>query len=159
MKAVGNAASDSPGVIAWPPALYIGALLLGLLLHLLWPIHPLPPSPARVAGTALLVAGCTLGFWAERTMRHAGTNIRPDRPATALVTRGPFRFTRNPLYVSATALYLGVTLVVNALGPLIVLPFLLALLQWGVIRREEYYLEQKFGETYRTYRTRVRRWF
>jgi protein-S-isoprenylcysteine O-methyltransferase Ste14 len=158
MKAVGHAASDSPGVIAWPPAIYLGALLLGLLLHFLWPVNPLPPGLARVAGAILILAGCILGFWAERTMHRAGTNIRPDRPATALVTWGPFRFTRNPLYVSVTGVYLGLTLLVNALGPLLVLPFLLALLQWGVIHREECYLEGKFGETYRAYRARVRRW-
>jgi protein-S-isoprenylcysteine O-methyltransferase Ste14 len=159
MKAVGHTASDSPGVIAWPPVLYIGGLLLGLVVHFLWPIQPLGPWLARVGGVLLLVAGGAFGFWAERTMTHAGTSFRPDRPATTLVTWGPFRYTRNPLYVSATAIYLGVTLLVNALAPFLVLPFLLALLHWGVIRREEYYLEQKFGDTYRDYRLRVRRWF
>src|SRR5215471_7697107 len=109
MKAAGNAATDSPGVIAWPPALYIGALLLGLVLHFLWPVQLLAPLAARVVGTFLVFAGSVLGFWAERTMHRAGTNIRPDRPATTLVTVGPFSFTRNPLYVSCTVLYLGVS--------------------------------------------------
>jgi protein-S-isoprenylcysteine O-methyltransferase Ste14 len=145
-------------VIALPPMLFLGALAVGLLLHLFWPVHPFSAEPARVAGAILVIASCLVGFWAERSMHRAGTNIRPDRPVTALVTDGPYRFTRNPLYLCCTGIYLGLTLLVNALGPLLVLPFLLALLHWGVIRREEVYLEGKFGERYRAYRARVRRW-
>ena len=91
-------------------------------------------------------------------MKRAGTNIRPDQPTLALVFDGPFRFTRNPLYMALTGLYLGITLLVNALWPLLFLIPVLGVLRWGVVAREERYLEAKFGEPYRTYKARVRRW-
>jgi len=91
-------------------------------------------------------------------MRRAGTNVRPDQPATAIVVDGPFRFTRNPLYLGLTGLYAGVALLVDALWPLLLLVPLLVIVKWGVIHREERYLEAKFGETYRLYKARVRRW-
>ena len=92
-------------------------------------------------------------------MRRAGTNIRPDRPATVIVTDGPFRFSRNPLYLSLTLVYVGIASMMNALWPLLLLVPLLLIVQRGVVLREERYLEAKFGETYRSYKTRVRRWF
>ncbi len=91
-------------------------------------------------------------------MRRAGTNVRPDQPTLALVFDGPFRFTRNPLYLAATGLYLGIALLVDALWPLLLLVPVLAVLRWGVVAREERYLEAKFGEPYRAYKARVRRW-
>jgi protein-S-isoprenylcysteine O-methyltransferase Ste14 len=86
-------------------------------------------------------------------MRRAGTNIRPDQPTLALVTDGAFRFSRNPLYLAATGLYVGVALLVDALWPLVLLIPMLA-----VVAREERYLEAKFGDAYRAYKARVRRW-
>lgn len=91
-------------------------------------------------------------------MRRAGTNISPSRPATALVVGGPFRFSRNPLYVALTSLFLGLTLIFNtAWGLLLSIPVLIVM-HYGVILREERYLEAKFGESYRDYRASVRRW-
>jgi len=74
------------------------------------------------------------------------------------VVQGPYRFTRNPMYVGLAALYAGVTLLVNSLWPLLLLPVVLVVIRWRVIAREEAYLERKFGDVYRTYTTRVRRW-
>ena len=149
---------DSPGVVVLPPVLFGGALALGLVLHWMQPVRPLSPLPARLLGFLLLIASSALALSGERAMKRAGTNIRPDQPTTAIVSEGPFRFTRNPLYVSLTGLYLGITLVVNALWPLLLLIPTLVVLQWGVVAREERYLEAKFGESYRTYKSRVRRW-
>jgi len=151
--------SDAPNVIALPPLLYGGVLALGLILHMVAPIGRLPALPARLSGAVLLVASGTLAARAKGAMRRAGTNIRPDRPATAIVTEGPFRHSRNPLYVATTGLYAGIALLVNAVWPLLLLVPLLVIVQWGVVHREERYLERKFGDTYRAYRTRVRRWF
>jgi len=151
--------SDSPGVIAFPPLLFGGTLAIGLILHFLAPVRPFPAVPARIVGALLLVGSAALAKWGESTMRRAGTNVRPDQPATAIVVDGPFRFTRNPLYVATTGLYLGISLLVDAVWPLVLLVPLLVIVEWGVVRREERYLEAKFGEAYRSYRMRVRRWF
>jgi protein-S-isoprenylcysteine O-methyltransferase Ste14 len=151
--------SDSPGVIAFPPLLYGGTLVIGLIMHFLVPIGRLPAFPARLLGALLFVASGALAKWAKNTMRRAGTNIRPDQPATTIVVDGPFRFTRNPLYLATAGLYVGVALLIDSVWPLVLLIPLLIIVEWGVIRREEQYLEAKFGDTYRAYRARVRRWF
>ena len=104
----------------------------------------LPPLPARLLGAALLLASIALARRAEGTMKRAGTNVRPDKPSLHLVTDGPFRHSRNPLYLSTLGLYGGVTLLVDALWPVVLLIPLVAVLRWGVIAREERYLEHKW---------------
>ena len=149
---------DSSNVAVFPPALFGGTLVLGLILHWLRPVPLLPPVAARLLGVVLLVLSAWLARSAEAAMKRAGTNVRPDQPTLAIVMDGPFRFTRNPLYLATTGLYLSVALMVNALWPLVLLPPVLVVLHWGVIRREERYLEAKFGAPYLAYRARVRRW-
>jgi protein-S-isoprenylcysteine O-methyltransferase Ste14 len=150
--------SDAPGVLVFPPALFAGTLVLGLVLHWLRPVSLLPPLPARLAGLVVLVLSWWLVHSAEAAMKRAGTNVRPDQPSLAIVTDGPFRFSRNPMYLATTGLYLGITLLVNTPWPLILLSPMLLVLHGGVVRREERYLEAKFGEPYRAYKSRVRRW-
>ncbi|HET9041055.1 MAG TPA: PEMT/PEM2 methyltransferase family protein [Gemmatimonadales bacterium] len=149
---------DSPGVVVFPPVLFGATLVAGLILHWLRPVAVLPALVARLIGIMVLVASGLLVRSAEAAMRRAGTDPRPDHPSLAIVTEGPFRFTRNPMYVGTTGLYVAVSLLVNALWPLVLLLPMLAVLHWGVVRREERYLEGKFGEPYRLYRLRVRRW-
>lgn len=152
-------AHDVPGVVAPPPFLYAGTLLLGLGLDRLWPLSPLLPRvPALAAGAGLLLAAGGLAVSAFRTMARARTNVNPYAPTTAIVTTGPFRFSRNPIYLSLMLLYLGVTLLCNALWPWVLLVPLLTVMHWGVIAREERYLDGKFGGEYRQYQRRVRRW-
>ncbi len=91
-------------------------------------------------------------------MERAGTNVNPREPTTALVVSGPFRFSRNPLYVALTLMYAGLAVVANAFWVLVLLVPVLLVLHSGVVRREERYLEAKFGEAYRQYRARVRRY-
>ncbi len=150
--------TDTAGVIAFPPLLVMGALVLGLVWHWFVPRHPFPSLPSRIAGIVFLLAGGVLVAWGARTMRAAGTNIDPHQPALALVTSGPFRWSRNPLYLANLMIYVGTTLVVDALWPFVLLAPLIALLEWGVIRREERYLSRTFGAPYDEYRARVRRW-
>ena len=88
---------DIPGVIALPPLLYGGAFLIVLLLHWLWPLPLLTDPAIRWIGAALVVLGMAPVIWGSATMHKAGTNVPPNRPATAMVTGGPFRFSRNPL--------------------------------------------------------------
>jgi protein-S-isoprenylcysteine O-methyltransferase Ste14 len=150
---------DSPGVIILPPVLYGVALVLTLLLNWAWPLGIFPHNIAAIwSGIPLLLFSGGLALWGKHSMRQAGTNINPLQPATSLVTTGPFRFSRNPLYLSLTLLFAGLSLVVNTLWGFIALVPVLMVLHFGVILREERYLEAKFGESYRHYRSQVRRW-
>jgi protein-S-isoprenylcysteine O-methyltransferase Ste14 len=106
----------------------------------------------------LAVAAIAFALWGQRVMRAAGTNIRPDLPTTAIVSDGPFAFTRNPLYLTLLVLYAAIG-VAAASPPFLVglVPFFVVL-RFGVVAREERYLEAKFGDVYRGYKARVRRW-
>jgi protein-S-isoprenylcysteine O-methyltransferase Ste14 len=149
---------DHAEVVAPPPLIYAGALLIGLLLHRAFPIAILPRSIARPVGVILIVINLVIGFPAFFTMRRAHTALNPAHPTTAIVRTGPFRYTRNPIYLSFAILYTGIAMLVNTLWPMLFLPFVLVLVNRGVIAREEQYLEQKFGEEYTQYKTQVRRW-
>jgi len=146
-----------PDVIAPPPLLFAGPWLVGLLLHLVLPL-PRLPFAARLAGLALIAAGIGLGGWFILTMRRAGTPVDPYETPTALVTEGPFRYTRNPAYVALTLTYTGLALLIGVLWSLLLLPVVLVAVDRGVIKREEHYLEAHFGSAYQEYRRRVRRW-
>ncbi|MDE2149001.1 MAG: isoprenylcysteine carboxylmethyltransferase family protein [Gammaproteobacteria bacterium] len=155
--------SDKPGVAVFPPLFFAAALILALVLNWLWPL-PLAgrgalPALELALGLALVLAGAALLAWGRRTMLRAGTPIDPSQPTTAIITDGPFRHTRNPLYLSLILLFVGLSLIADtAWGPLLLLLAVLPVLHFGVIRREERYLERKFGDVYRAYRRRVRRY-
>ena len=150
--------TDAPNVIIFPPLLFVGAVISGTTLQFLWPIHPPAALPARIIGAGLALAGIALVVSAKKSLRRAGTHVRPDQPTTAIVSDGPYRFTRNPIYLGASTAYLGVTLLLNAFWPIPALMPFFVLLHWGVVRREEEYLEQKFNDAYLAYKNRVRRW-
>jgi protein-S-isoprenylcysteine O-methyltransferase Ste14 len=145
-------------VLVWPPVLYASAFVLGLVLDWLVPLRHLPALPARLIGAVCLIVGAGVAHSGEKVMHRAGTNVRPDLPATALVTEGPFSRTRNPLYLGLTLMYTGLALLIPVTWPLLLLVPVLLVMRWGVIAREERYLERKFGEPYRAYLGRVRRW-
>jgi protein-S-isoprenylcysteine O-methyltransferase Ste14 len=149
---------DNPGVIAPPPLIYAGALAIGLLANRLYPIAFVPRGLSRVLGWPLIVGGPAVGSLGLREMKRADTNVDPRDPTTAIVTGGPYRFTRNPLYLSMTLIYAGITALANALPAALLLPFVLHIMRRGVIEREERYLERKFGDEYLDYKARVRRW-
>lgn len=153
-----NNIRDNAGVIAPPPLIYLGPLGVGLLLSKLFPVEILPALASLILGGALIAAAVLIMALAIRLMRRAGTEVNPSKPSTALVVEGPFRFTRNPLYVSLTLLYAGISVLANAVWAMAMLPAVLVVIERGVIRREERYPERKFGEEYRRYKSRVRRW-
>jgi protein-S-isoprenylcysteine O-methyltransferase Ste14 len=136
---------DTARIIMFPPALVGGMMILGYLLHLFHPIAPLSPRVARGVAAVLLLLSVALAVAAQRVMRRAGTSVLPTRPTTALVTEGPYRWTRNPIYLAELGVYLAVASWVNGLAPLLLFPVLFLLLDWGVVRREEGYLSAKFG--------------
>ena len=145
--------ADRPGVIAPPPAVFVIAFLIGFSCR-----NFLPRLGSPVAGIALVVLGAAIWAWAFTQMFRARTNISPYKPSTAFVTGGPYGFSRNPIYVAMTLLYAGAALSFRIIPALLLLPMALLLVHFGVIRREERYLEAKFGDRYREYRSRVRRW-
>jgi protein-S-isoprenylcysteine O-methyltransferase Ste14 len=152
-------AADHAGVIARPPFLYLGVFLVALVARWFVPLPILSNTAAAVAlGLVLAVVAVAVARWGRRTMKAAGTNINPAQPAMTIVTSGPFRYSRNPLYLALTLLYVGLTLAVNTWWGLVCLVPLLITMHLGVVRREERYLERKFGDSYRTYRSRVRRY-
>jgi protein-S-isoprenylcysteine O-methyltransferase Ste14 len=111
-----------------------------------------------IGGGVLFVFGVVLMFWAMVTFVRARTAILPFRPASTIVTTGPFQFTRNPMYLGLTFSYLGLALVSAILWAIAVLPVVLLALHTLVIRREEAYLSTAFSDEYAAYRNRVRRW-
>jgi protein-S-isoprenylcysteine O-methyltransferase Ste14 len=116
------------------------------------------PLLARLVGWSLVGVGVLLAVSAVVLFRRAETTPNPTRPTTALVLHGPYRFTRNPMYVGLGLCYLGATLLVSSAWPLVLSPVLIVLVQRWVIAPEEAYLERRFGAEYRAYRARVRRW-
>ncbi len=149
---------DISGVIAPPPLIYAGALAVGLLLRILFPARFLPRWAAPIVGGALIGTAGIIVSTAFREMKQAHTPPNPRQPTRALVVEGPFRFTRNPIYLSLTLLYAGIAALANALWALLLLPIVLIVINRGVIDREEQYLERKFGEEYVRYKAQVPRW-
>jgi protein-S-isoprenylcysteine O-methyltransferase Ste14 len=150
--------SDVPNVLILPPLLYVLALAVGFLVQWLAPRAIVSSNAGYWIGGILLVSGVFLAIWGRRVMERAGTNVNPTLPSTALVATGPFLFSRNPLYVALTLIYVGLALLANALWVLVLIVPVLLILHYGVVRREERYLEARFADAYREYRSRVRRY-
>lgn len=147
------------GVIAPPPLLFAGALLAGVLADRAMGVRAFTPRVVgRPLGLAMAAAGLGLGIWAAVTMKRSGTAVVPHRPSTTVVRSGPFAWTRNPIYLGMTSAYIGLVLALGSLGGLLLTAPLLALVQRGVIEREEAYLQRLFGAAYRSYRNAVPRW-
>ena len=151
---------DNPGVIAPPPLLYAGALVTGLAVDfLLFRVQTGLPAAVRLGLAAVCcVAAIVLVYGALAGFRRAGTNPAPWRPSTAVVTSGIYAFTRNPMYLAMALFYVAVAVAADSVVTLLLLVPLLVVVHYGVIRREEHYLETKFGDDYRRYKKKVRRW-
>jgi protein-S-isoprenylcysteine O-methyltransferase Ste14 len=151
----GHEVPENAGGRASPPLIYAGALVGGLFMNALFPVAFLPL--ARVSGWPLIGGGLLLGIFGFRTLRGSSSNVDPYEPTTALVVEGPYRFTRNPLYVGMTLLKGGISARTNAFWAILLLPFVLIVMRRGVIEREERYLERLFGERCLRYKARVGR--
>ncbi|NKB71736.1 MAG: isoprenylcysteine carboxylmethyltransferase family protein [Candidatus Latescibacteria bacterium] len=152
---------DHPGVHFPPPLLFVVPLGIGWQCNKWLPLALLPElwrAGQVMAGWGLIVVAGLLAGWAMVTFALRRTAIFPNRPATALVTWGPFRYSRNPMYIAMSVLYIGVSMLINTAWALFFLPGVWAALYYLVIRREERYLTSAFGAEYDAYRARVRRW-
>ena len=149
---------DLPGVIAPPPVIYLAGLGIGFALEGLLPGGSLAGVVRWGLGAALAALALgVLGWWVS-SFREAQTPLPPYEPTTALVTGGPYRLTRNPGYLGFALLYAAIALLADAPWALLPLPVVLAVIQQGVIVREERYLERLFGADYRDFKERTRRW-
>ena len=149
---------DRSGVVVPPPLFYLAGLLVGFPTQWAYPAAILPEVELRGIGLGLILASIVIASLAIATMKRAETSHNVFEPTTTIVTRGPYRFSRNPMYLSLTMLYLGIAVTANALWVLLLVVPILAAMHRLVIVREERYLERKFGDTYLRYRSRVRRW-
>jgi protein-S-isoprenylcysteine O-methyltransferase Ste14 len=152
---------EGPGVRLPPPLIFVAGFVVGLLADGVVPLRLLGPEGRGLAvtgGWTAVALGLGLTFWGMGTFVRRRTAVMPHLPARRLVTDGPYRFTRNPMYLGLALSYTGIALLVDTAWPLVVLPVVLVIIVRYVIRREERHLERTFGDEYRTYRERVGRW-
>ena len=153
-----SAAADHAQVRINPPVLTLVHILAAFLLQWLLPL-PLPaPAFIRVLGVLLVLGSLALAFSAVRQFSRVPTTLHPHAPVTAVVTGGPYRFSRNPIYVCYVCLLVGFPLALNSYWGAVLSPLLVLLLTRLVIQYEEAYLERQFGQVYLDYKSRVRRW-
>ena len=141
-----------------PPVYFLMALLLMVFFHRVAPWAQVLEAPYRYAGIVVAALALGLGAWAATLFRRAGTNIRPFMPSTALVVSGPYKFTRNPMYLGMAGILLGAAIFMGSLTPFVVIPAFMALIAERFILPEEAKLEAAFGRDYLDFKARVRRW-
>jgi protein-S-isoprenylcysteine O-methyltransferase Ste14 len=149
---------DRPPVMVHPPVLVGAAVALGLVLEWFIPTSVLRPPLNYWIGVPLIALSALLVGMPALQFLKAKTGVATFQPATALVTSGVYGLSRNPIYIGLVAGLLGLALLVDSLWLLLLVPIVALVLDRGVILREETYLEEKFGEDYRDYKRRVRRW-
>ena len=150
--------NDNPGVIAPPPLIFLSGLILGGIVSWFSPIQMLPGGLAVIFGNLLFLIGVAVIAIVFMQMRRAKTNIEPWKPTTKILDTGFYGYSRNPIYLGMILIYLGISCFFNFVWFLPFLPICLLMIHFGVILREEKYLESKFGEDYLDYKKRVRRW-
>ena len=155
------ATKDTPGVVAPPPLIFLGFLVLGGVLDWLLPLAPSVPlgrETAWIIGGVLILAGIALIVGGVTNFVRAGTPVPTREPTAALVTTGVHGFSRNPIYVSMFSMYLGIGIAARSPWILLLVIAVALIIRYGVVAREERYLTRRFGDDYTSYKTRVRRW-
>jgi protein-S-isoprenylcysteine O-methyltransferase Ste14 len=152
---------ERPNQIPWPPLIYSGALLVAWGLEqvdpFVWLDRALGVVPAWL-GMALFAAGVMVDFGCFLVLRRQGTTVLPNAPSRKLVTTGPYRFSRNPIYLANTAALVGFAVALRWGWLLLLAPVTVAAVNWLAISREEAHLERRFGQSWRDYAAKVRRW-
>jgi len=150
---------DSSNAIVRPPIAWALAFLAGLAIDWIYPLPWIPATWPNVwIGAAVFAAALALAVWAIVTIRKAGTAIETVKPTTAIVADGPYRLTRNPIYLGMLLGLIGLAVGFNSLWVLVALVPFYVVIRYGVVAREEAYLERKFGSMYLDFKSRVRRW-
>ena len=151
-------ALDNPGVIAFPPLIWLVNAVISVLVYLFVRLPIMSYRICLVCGIVFIILAPTLAVSALRTMKAAGTNVHPSKPSLTIVRGGPFRFTRNPMYLALCLLQVALGFFLNDWITLLFVVPLAVVFHYGVVLREEQYLAAKFGEPYLQYKSQVRRW-
>ena len=141
-----------------PPVYFLAALVSMGALHFFLPIAPMFDPPYPYCGSLLFITGVVLVLWGARSFSRAGTTIKPFQDPSALVTGGPYRYSRNPIYLGLVLALIGAGLLLGTLSPFVVVPVFIWLIQQRFIQPEEAALEKTFGSAYGQYKRQVRRW-
>ena len=153
------AEKDHADVLVPPPVALALCVAAGWLANRLWPAPFLPrASPLQAIGFSVAAIGVAIAISAVVQFRRARTSVRPDRPSSAILSTGPYRYSRNPIYLGMFVVVAGLAVALDSLWQFAALAVLYGVLRWGVVAREEAYLTRKFGDAYLDYARRVRRW-
>jgi len=140
-----------------PPIIFLSAILLGIALNRAWPLHFMPRN-VGLLGPVITVCAVVLFLLSYREFRAAGTSVRGSERTTAIIRTGPYRFSRNPIYLAFILFVLGLSVWLNNLWLLVMLVPAVGIIAMVVIPREERFLERNFNDQYSSYKARVRRW-
>ena len=154
---MGGINSDAPDVKIIPPLVYLAGIVIGFLANIWMPIKVVPTLVGWAVGGILIFCGAALTGYVLK-FKDAGTTVRPDRAASTLVIAGPYKITRNPMYLGLALLYLRITIADQSIWALILLPVVLAIIQRRAIEPEEAFLKKRFGADYVSYKEKVRLW-
>jgi protein-S-isoprenylcysteine O-methyltransferase Ste14 len=141
-----------------PPIYFLAALLAAVGLHFYFPVWRVVPSPFNLSGGALIIVGLALVVWAAGLFRAARTPVRPFERSTSVVTSGPYRFSRNPMYLGMVLVLVGVAVLFGSLAAFVPIPLFVWQIRRKFVLPEEAFLEELFGNPYVQYKARVRRW-
>lgn len=146
-------------IIAPAPVIFLFTVIAGFILQYFMPIYVFAASILiSVLSAILFIAGILIAGWALQTMRTANVSPNPYTPTARLIIAGPYQYSRNPMYLSITLVYLAIALLLNSLWFFVLLIPMILLVWWGIIQREEIFLEAYFGEQYKNYKKKVRCW-
>ena len=150
--------NDAPDVKIIPPLVYLAGIVIGSLATIWMPTKVITNSVAWTVGGILSFCGGVLAGSAILKFKDVGTAVRPDHAASTLVITGPYKITRNPMYLGLAFVYLGIAIAGQSVWALILLPVVLAIIQRRAIEPEEAFLEKRFGANYISYKEKVPRW-
>ena len=142
----------------YPPFYFVVAVCFIFLCYFLLPVPVLIPFPGSLIGFLFIILGCNFAISAIGQFRKRNTPVIPFRTTTYLVTEGPYRFSRNPMYFGLVLILLGIAICLATPGPFFIIPLFMLVIHWRFIAREEEALEKQFGAQYRAYCRQVRRW-
>ncbi len=151
-------AQTPPSPRFYPPVLLLVAVVLMVALHYVLPVARWLAWPWRALGALPIAVAVLVGFWGAVQFRRHDTTIIPFEQSTALIAKGPYRYSRNPLYISMTLILVGLWILLGSLSPVVVVPLFVWWISSRFIANEERHLEAQFGRTYLDYKTKVKRW-